>query len=79
MLRIVRLFLDQCKTGFTLQQKLLFSALLIFYVPLPIDLLPDFLPPLTYADDGLAIWLLVKLLRAPTLPPTSGGLFPSAL
>lgn len=66
----VTALLSRCKIGFAPLQKMVLCFLLLLYVVSPIDLFPVVFFPI---DDFGALYLLLKVLRSPTLPPAGGG------
>lgn len=74
----LRSVLDRCKVGFPLWQKVLFTGGALFYTVLPLDVLPDVLPPFTYADDIFVLYVMVRVWRSPTLRAAVGIPTPAA-
>lgn len=69
---LIRNILARCNLGFTLGQKVFWTALGLIYFISPIDLLPDILfPPFGFLDDGFVLYLIYCVWKGPTLPPGS--------
>tara|TARA_E500000318_G_scaffold83207_1_gene78780 strand:- start:67 stop:372 length:306 start_codon:yes stop_codon:yes gene_type:complete len=63
----VRRLIDQCETGFTVGKKLKLTLITLVYLVSFVDLVPDVLLPFGVLDDGVALFLLVKVWCSPTL------------
>lgn len=74
MVKGLRKVLDRCTTGFPLYQKWLMTGAAVFYLVMPIDFVPELLfGPFGLIDDGLVIYVLVRVWKSPTLPPGGGN------
>lgn len=62
--------LESCKTGFTAGKKVRITLCILAYLLSPIDLIPEPLLPFGVMDDLFAIFLMLRVLLAPTLPTT---------
>ncbi|MCA9281078.1 MAG: DUF1232 domain-containing protein [Phycisphaeraceae bacterium] len=67
----IRKLLNQCNTGFTVGQKVLVTVCALLYFLSPLDLLPD-VPIIGWPDDLFALYLMIRVLFAPTLPKPPG-------
>lgn len=60
---------DRCARGFTMPQKIAFTALGVMWVISPLDF--DFIPLAGWIDDAFIIALLKSVWCGPTLPGAS--------
>ena len=67
----VRRILDQSEIGFSLGRKIKLSLIGIAYLLSPIDVISDPLLPFGVVDDGVVLFLLVKVWLSRTIAPDS--------
>ncbi len=70
----VSAILKQCPIGFTAHKKALLTLAVLCYLISPLDIIPDILLPFGVIDDGVALFMLIRVWLSPTLPaPTYFG------
>jgi len=74
LLDLVRLVTRLAKDGSLPRGDRIRLALLLAYLACPIDLVPEFVPALGYADDLIAVVFTLRSLVRITVPQTTGQL-----
>ena len=64
----VSAILKQCSIGFTARKKALLTLGVLGYLISPLDIIPDILLPFGVLDDGMALFVLIRVWLSPTLP-----------
>jgi uncharacterized membrane protein YkvA (DUF1232 family) len=66
MAKLISTILERCDAGFPLWQKAGLTAIWAAYLVFPLDVIPDFVFPLGFADEALLLYTLLRVWASPT-------------